>query len=188
MARHEGRNKTRRQRQRRRAGDVRRIEITLCADSERDHVINDYICDELDRGAVSEFIKQAISEKIARERNEQPEIQPASQQFNAILAELAELREAVSASASAPAPTVSSGIDMDAPRPPRQTPLAPTESPETSVSSGIDMSGPRRRKPRSTAPPTLPEQPEPEFDADAARVALLNSIMSFGRDTQSRRY
>ena len=67
-------HKTRSQRKRRRAGRVRRLEVTLSADSERDHDISDYL-DSLPPGSAAEFIRQALAEKIQRE-NAQPEAQP----------------------------------------------------------------------------------------------------------------
>ena len=86
--------KTKQQRQRRRAGRVRRLEVTLSAESERDHEIADHL-DSLPPGAASEFIRQAIAEKIQRETNSapaQPEAQPApvsaSTQIDQLFAEL----------------------------------------------------------------------------------------------------
>lgn len=83
---------TKRQRQRRRAGHVRRLEVTLSAESERDHTIAAFL-DDLPQGSASEFIRAAIMAAIERETASESE--PASEQFNAILAELSALREAV---------------------------------------------------------------------------------------------
>ena len=106
------RHKTRHQRQTRRAGHVRRVEIVLSADSERDRAISDFL-DSLP-GAAAEFIRQAVVEKMQREGH-QPAPEPeapvaqlealyqdladerrrASDQLEAMIAELSALRETV---------------------------------------------------------------------------------------------
>jgi hypothetical protein len=74
MPYHNPKHKTRSQRQRRRTGRVRRLEVTLSADSERDHDISDYL-DSLPPGSAAEFIRQAIAEKMQREND--PAVAPA---------------------------------------------------------------------------------------------------------------
>ncbi len=169
-------HKTRHQRQQRRTGQVRRVEIVLSADNKRDHEIHDFL-DSLPHGAVGEFIRAAIVEKIQREQDRsKPEIPSASAQFNAILAELAALRQVVSQPAAAASNRQATG---------RVTPPEPI--PELIVSSGLDMSRPRPRKPPSRAPappPTLPE--EKPFDADEARRLLVQSIKAFGQNRDGR--
>lgn len=166
-------HKTRHQRQQRRAGQVRRVEIVLSADNERDHDIHDFL-DSLPRGAVGEFIRSAINEKIQREQAApQPEIPSASEQFNTILAELAALRRAVSQP-----PTLTPAPIVAAP---------PASTPELTVSSGLDMARPRPRQTPTRAPAlplTLPE--EKPFDEETARRLLVQSIMAFGKNRDGR--
>ncbi len=169
-------HKTRHQRQQRRAGQVRRVEIVLSANNKRDHDIHDFL-DSLPHGAVGEFIRAAIVEKIQREQDRsEPEIPSASQQFNAILAELAALRQAVSQPAAAA--RNSQAAEQVAP---------PEQEPELMASSGLDMSRPRPRKTPARAPalpPTLPE--EKPFDADECRRLLVQSIKAFGQNHDGR--
>jgi hypothetical protein len=85
-------HKTRNQRQHRRAGHVRRIEVVLSADSERDHVISDFL-DELPCGEMAEFVRQAILEKLTRESDAVPAPEPepeprASDQIELLFEEL----------------------------------------------------------------------------------------------------
>jgi hypothetical protein len=86
-------HRTRRQRQQRRAGHVRRVEVVLSADNPEDHAIHD-VLDRLPRGEISAFIRQAILEKIERDKPA-PE-STAVEQFKTIMAELSALRGAVS--------------------------------------------------------------------------------------------
>ena len=55
-----------RQNLRRRTGDQRRIEVVLVADDTRDQYMSKFLGD-LPRGEISQFVRQAIEEKIARE-------------------------------------------------------------------------------------------------------------------------
>lgn len=103
----------RQQRQRRRAGIIRRVEFVLDADNDQHHDINDFL-QSLPHGAAGEFIRQALLEKIARETAPEPETKPASEQFNEILAELSALREAV----EMPAPVVVTPTTRQHHRPP----------------------------------------------------------------------
>lgn len=171
-------HKTRHQRQQRRTGQVRRVEIVLSADNARDHDIHDFL-DSLPRGAVGEFIRAAIIEKIQREQDRsEPEISSASAQFNAILAELAALRQAVSQPVKPTTPVTAAGGNA------HPTQAVPVElAPELTTSSGLDMSRPRARKTPARAPalpPTLPE--EKPFDADECRRLLVQSIKAFGQN------
>jgi hypothetical protein len=164
-------HKTRHQRQQRRTGQVQRIEIVLSANNERDHEIHDFL-DSLPHGAMGEFIRAAIIEKIQREQN-QPEPPSASDQFNAILAELSALRKAV----SQPVQAV----------PVSQPPAPPNPASELTASSGLDMSAPRPRKTPARVPappPTLPE--EKPFDEATARRMLIDSINAFGKNQTGR--
>lgn len=182
-------DKTRWQRQTRRNGYVKRVEFVLSADNPRDRDIYDFM-DTLPRGAVGEFIRTAIHEKIQRDQQRrppepQPVIEPepadtsASAAFEAIMQELADLRAAVAVGPPSESPgrsqrgvTVASGIDTGA-------------APKTRVteSPGIDTSGPpppSGRQPRAPAPPpTLPEL-EPVNEADFV-ARFLGSVGSYGR-------
>ena len=86
-------HKTRRQRQQRRAQQVKRVEFVLDAESARDGAIYDFLI-TLPPGTVGEFIRAAIHEKITSSQS--PSATHASEQFNTILAELVALREVVS--------------------------------------------------------------------------------------------
>jgi hypothetical protein len=171
-------HKTRHQRQQRRTGQVRRVELVLSANNERDYEIHDFL-DGLPRGAVGEFIRAAIIEKIQREQDQpEPAAPSASAQFNAILAELAALRQAV----SQPLPTIAATSNL-----PTQcaTPVEPAAG--LTESSGLDMSRPRPHKTLSRAPalpPTLPE--EKPFDANECRRLLVQSIKAFGQNHDGR--
>jgi hypothetical protein len=157
-------HKTRHQRQRRRAGMVRRIEVTLSADSERDHDIADYL-DSLPKGEGAEFIRQAIIEKIDRDTTSEaqpiPDRQPVSvsDEFNALFAELdhqrrsaSEQMEAMIATIAAQSEQIAALRDQLARQPEPVAVAAPVET----ASAGIDTGRPRPPAP----PPTLPEQPE----------------------------
>jgi hypothetical protein len=184
------RQKVRKQRQQRRAGLVRRVEVVLSADNERDHVINDYL-DTLPRGAVGEFVRQAIYAAITGAVVTVPEPQDSSaaQQFNAILAELAALREAVAQ--PTPLPEMAK-VAHEQPVTDRRRRMQVHEqsarsAPESErgmiAASGIDMSHPRPRSgPRAAPPPTLPEV-EPPFDPEASARLLVQSIKGYGRHT-----
>jgi hypothetical protein len=195
-------HKTRHQRQQRRTKQVRRVEIVLSADSERDHEINDFL-DSLPRGEAAEFIRTAIIEKIARSGHQEDASPPqteapaatrqletlyqnladenrrANAQLEALYRELAALREAVNKRAP-----VAAAIPAE--QPVQAAPPAPTGE-ELTASSGLDMSAPRPRKTltRTPAPPpTLPE--EKPFDEATARRMLIDSINNFGKNRAGR--
>jgi hypothetical protein len=182
------RQKVRKQRQQRRAGLVRRVEVVLSADNERDHVINEFLND-LPRGAVGEFVRQAIYAAITGAVVTVPEPQPesrAAQQFNAILAELAALREAVAQ--PVPLPELAE-VAPETPvtdrrrRMQEHVPSGPEAEGEVTAASGIDMSRPRPRSgPRGAPSPTLPEV-EPPFDPEASARLLVQSIKGYGGRT-----
>ena len=171
-------HKTRHQRQQRHAGQVRRVEIVLSANNERDYAIHDFL-EALPLGTVGEFIRTAIIEKIQREQEQpEPEALSASAQFNAILSELVALRQAVSQ--PVPVMTTTSNLPTQ-----RATPVEPAA--ELTESRGLDMSRPRPHKTLSRAPalpPTLPE--EKPFDADECRRLLVQSIKAFGQNHGGR--
>ncbi len=160
-------HKTRHQRQQRRAGHVRRVEFVLNADSERDQAIHDFLTN-LPHGEVGEFIRSAILEKINRQAAPVPEAPSAAEQFNTILAELAELRKAVS-------------------QPP--IPVQPPAASEPTASSGLDMSSPRRKRdPLSEPGPRRQTPPEEKpFDEAEARRILVQSIHAFGQNRAGNR-
>ena len=173
------REKTRKQRQQRRGQFVRRIEIVLHSDDPRDHEIFSHL-DTLGRGEMSEFIRAAVYEKITRTAHQPAPVPSASAEFNAILAELAALREAVSQPARLP-----ELAEVTHERRARmQTSAAPAlpEAAPVITSGGIDMSRPRRAATRApTPPPTLPEI-EPPFDPEASARLLVQSIKGYGQD------
>ncbi len=160
-------HKTRHQRRRRRAGFVRRIELTLSSDNARDHEIADYL-DELPRGAGAEFIRQAIIEKIdretARESDAQPQIeqQPvsASDEFNALFAELDHQRREASQQMETMIATIAAqseqiaALRAELARQPATISGATPEAVEV-VSRGVDMTqsqpGISRARPAATA-------------------------------------
>jgi hypothetical protein len=159
--------RTRRQRQRRKAGQVKRFEIVLSADNERDRDLYDFLT-QLPRGEVSEFIKSAVVEKIQRHNDPVPATPDPAEQLNAILAELAVVKKAVTAP---PARNVAA-----------VPPASPDPAPELTLSSGLDMSRPRPKRPTTAPapPPTLPE--EKPFDEATARRMLVDSINNFGKN------
>ena len=65
-SRKEARQEVKRQGLRRRAGDVKRFEVVLIADSERDQYISHWMNEHLGYGEASEFARLALEEKIAR--------------------------------------------------------------------------------------------------------------------------
>jgi hypothetical protein len=159
-------HKTRRQRQQRRAGEVKRVEIVLSADSARDRDIHDFLA-SLPRGAVSEFIKAAILEKMQRDNEHgTPEAPSAAAQFNTILAELAALRKAVTQPGYAPTGT-------------RTDPAAP---PGVVASSGLDLSRPRQAPTGARVPRPAPPVPEELTEAQRIELAqqLVASIKAYG--------
>lgn len=164
--------KTRNQRQRRRAGHVKRIEFVLDADSERDHDIADFL-DSLPHGAASEFIRQAVMEKIERETMPEPEASPAAQ-LEAMIADLADESRRASAQLEAMIRNAMQRAPASAP-----APLLP-ETPGAIASSGIDMSRPRPKKagPSTTprAPVVTPAEPEPLTDEEAKRLGYLMAM------------
>lgn len=164
--------KHRKQRQRRRAGFVRRVEFVLL-DSDRDEEISHHL-DSLEPGERSEFIRQAIYAAMGQGNIPEKEPQPTQStgdSFNTAMAELdakicvlQQLAEAIG-------------------QQPTQPPPAPPESPAMVESSGLDMSRPRRRKSAHRAPPSSAPDvaAEPEFDEEASRRLLLSSIRGFGK-------
>lgn len=186
----------RKQRQRRRAGAVRRIEIVLDMSDPEHATIAEYL-DTLPRGETSEYVRQAVLTRMAAEYAPEPEpvssdVQQddsASAAFNAILAELVALRALVGAANAVtrqPEPVAVSQNHQAATAPPPAATGAPGQgsSPGVVESSGIDMSGPPRRRATvaSSPPPTLPEI-EPPFDPEATARLLVQSIMSYGKET-----
>ncbi|MCD4685968.1 MAG: hypothetical protein K8S97_08530 [Anaerolineae bacterium] len=191
------RHKARNQRQRRRTGYVKRLEVTLSADSDRDVAIHDHLAG-LPAGTVSEFVKQSVAEKVQRERGQQPPQQAqseASAQFAQLMQELAaqrreiaELREAVSTPvmvAAVPEPVTDRRrrIEPEArSAPPPDTASATGEV----VSGGIDMSRPRRRRTAPTAATAHQADTPPQEIDERAQAALarelIRSIGAFGAD------
>jgi hypothetical protein len=107
----------------------------------------------------------------------------ASEQFDQILRELAELKETVAAQTVVPvlASDPRQGVHSTALDPGVDSGRAPTPIP----SSGLDMSPQRRRQ--TGRPPVVPGRPalvidEPPFDPQDSTRRLVDSIMNFGRE------
>ncbi len=189
-------HKTRNQRQHRRAGHVRRIEVVLSAESERDHAIADFL-DDLPRGEMAEFIRQAIVEKM--ERGAAPELdsppeprasdqiemlfveldtqrREASQQIETLYQELADEKRRAGKQLEA---MVAELVELkQVIRQPLEAASAPHTLPEVPVavaSSGIDMSRPRPKKATSTqrARQVTPAEPEVLSEEDQIRLAKI---------------
>jgi hypothetical protein len=208
-------HKTRHQRQRRRAGITRRIEVVLNEDYAQDREIDDYL-ETLPRGEKSAFVRQAILEKIERETAPEPEPVSAAAEFNAIILDEFDRQRAESRAAqqemiaiidrqsdqiaalrdqlvrqpepvavAAPVETASAGIDTGRPRPPAPPPTLP-EPPEITQSSGIDTSRPRPRKtPRKTAHSA--PAPEPAALSEAEQIRLAQVMAKTIRNAQPGR-
>ncbi len=174
--------RVRRQRQRRKAGQIKRFEFVLSSENARDRELYDFLVG-LPRGAVSDFIKVAILEKMQCDGEHQtPEAPSASEQLNTILAELAALRE-----------VVTQPIYAQAERPILRASSESLSQPGATVSSGLDMSAPRRKRdsaspgvPISQAPPPVPEELTEVQRTDLARQ-LVNSIKGFGQNRSEGR-
>ncbi len=196
-------HKTRNQRQHRRAGHVRRIEVVLSAESERDHAIADFL-DDLPRGEMAEFIRQAIVEKM--ERGAAPELdsppeprasdqiemlfveldtqrREASQQIETLYQELADEKRRAGKQLEA---MVAELVELkqvirqplEAASASHSVPDPPHSLPEVPVpvaSSGIDMSRPRPKKagPAQRAPQVTPAEPEVLSEEDQIRLAKI---------------
>lgn len=162
--------RTRRQRQRREDKLVKRFEIVLSSNDQRDHTLHGFLTD-LPRGEVSQFIKSAIEEKI--QRCTAPLTAPGdpADQLNTILKELAALRSAVTIPAAGYALT---GHPAPAIIPQRPEPALVV------ASSGLDLSGPRRKREGSLSLPKPATLPEQVFDPAACRQKLLDSINAHG--------
>jgi len=166
--------RTRRQRQRRKAGQVKRFELVLSSENPSDYDLFEFLT-TLPRGEVTSFIKSAITEKMARNSvfpNTQPD---PSQQLKTILAELADLKKAVVI------PT--SGHVLAGPRlPPEQQ--EPAQIPVETISSGINLSSPRPRRDNPPKPSHRKPPDEAEFDPDEARRRLIASINAYGKEVR----
>lgn len=192
--------KTRNQRQHRHAGHVRRIEVVLSAESERDHAISDYL-DDLPHGEMAEFVRQAIMEKIAREGATEPQPAPepraseqiellfeeldhqrrtASEQIETLYQELADEKrhagkqlEAMIAELAALRQAMHHPIPAEkVSAEPKQPPTLP-ESQGAVTSSGIDMSRPRPRKSPPKAAPQIITETEELSEQDQIRLAKI---------------
>lgn len=198
--------RTRKQRAARREGFVRRLEIVLHSDDERDHEIHEFL-EALPRGRVSEFVRQALYAAIV---NAPPPAPPASganaadqldalyhrlatqqreshEQLDAMYKELAALREEVSRSRPDGTPQPATDARATAERVSAPDQAMEEESPDDGLvaSSGLDTSRRRKRPGRPTVarPQTLPEEPRaPSYDARSAAAILFNSAKQFEQD------
>jgi len=170
----------------RRTGKVKRVEVVLVADSPRDQYIAGWMDDNLGRGEASEFVRQAIEEKIAREllgqdvdtpqhtvASEQvmmlyeelrDERQRASDQFEALIQEIHALRQQLQGF-ELKATRVTETVEISAPAAVQQ-------------SSGLDMSRPRPRKQLPRSAPAVEPATDVLSEADQVRLAkiMANSI------------
>jgi len=194
-------HKTHQQRQRRRAGEVRRVEVVLSADSDRDFEIHDFLR-ALPPGTAGEFIRKAIHEKMQRgqyapapapaQSEAVAQLETLIQEVAAQRREIAQLREVVTAPvmvAADPAPMTDRRRRVETEARSAHTPPSAATMPSAELgevsSSGIDMSRPRRRSPVTSAPTPAVETPTPELD-ERAQLALtrelVRSIQGFGKD------
>lgn len=158
-----------RQRLRRRTGDVKRVELILKADSTRDQYIADKL-NALARGTTSEFVRQAIEEKFAREIA--PHSQPTltADEMRAVVAD--EMRAQLSGFKARAAAMVEISFD---------------EPPVEVQSSGIDMS---RDRPRPKSAQTQPAQiapPEPEELTEAQQIEYAQIMAESIKNAQPGR-
>lgn len=166
--------RTRRQRQRRRAGLTKRIEITLSAESADDHEIADFM-DSLPRGASAGFIKAAILEKMGKEPAA-PEVPDpidddatASNEFNALLIELdQQRREAGQHMAEMIATLTAQSAEISALRDQLSSQLVQGQI----LSEGIDMARPRAAVAASSGIDTARPRPRAAKTITPAPVAL----------------
>jgi hypothetical protein len=173
--------KTRKQRQQRKAGAVRRIEVVLHSDAERDRAVLDHL-DALPRGEASEWIRTTLFAAItARQAPDTPVPEPstdttATRQLEALISEVAALRQAVqqpiaAAAVSRPQEPVAIVNDVEATKP----------------SSGLDMSRARRKRgPARTESPLPATEVEelPVMDAQDRLRILLTSTKQYGQEHQ----
>jgi hypothetical protein len=161
--------RTRKQRQRRRAGQVKRVEVVLNSESERDRAIFDYLAG-LPARQVAEFIRQAVAEKIARSTTPEPETPDPAQQLNAILADLAELKKAVTIPPGGPV----------------LRPAVASAEPGIVASSGLDLSAPRRRAaaPAAARPAPAPITELTEAQRRELEKTLVASCKGYGKGQQ----
>lgn len=189
-------NDVARKRLRRREGHVKRYEIVLVAESARDQYIAEWMGDHLKRGQASEFMRQAIEEKIARAllgqdidtpqaivASEQvmmlyeeirDERQRASDQFEAFIQEIHALRAELSSfKFEATRITETVRVYQDPAPVVAERPPSLPEQGGVVASSGLDMSRPRPRKqlPRSApAPEPVPDELTEQQQIELAQI------------------
>jgi hypothetical protein len=167
-----GSTDVRRQKLRRRSGDVKRVELILKADNPRDQYIADYL-NRLEYGTTSEFVRQAIEEKIAREIAP-PEPPLTIDEMRAIVAD--EMRAQLS------------NVTIEQAQVQRVTfGNTPPPEPAQTVSSGIDMSSPRKRPKLQPAQPAQIEAAEPDVLTEAESVRLGRMMAASIRKAQPGR-
>jgi hypothetical protein len=160
----------RRQKLRRRSGDVKRVELILKADSPRDQYIADKLND-LEYGTTSEFVRQAIEEKIAREiAPPEPIRDPADLRVM--------LDEVIAHHLS--------GINIQMVQA-AQISFTPQPEPAQTVSGGIDMSRPRKRPTLQRAQPAQIEASEPHELTEADQIRLGQAMAMSIRKAQPGR-
>ena len=173
--------KARKQKQQRKAGAVRRVEVVLHSDADRDRAVLDYL-DVLPRGEASEWIRATLFAAIAPQQVsealvlEPPIATAAALQLEALIAEVAALRLVVQQPAAAAAASIP------------QEPAAITNDTEaTTLSSGLDMSRTRRKRAtaRDASTQSAAEVKEPPVaDAQDRLRILLTSTKQYGQEHQ----
>lgn len=170
------------QRRKRRAKHVKRVEFVLYADNDRDLAIYNHLVQLTRHNEASDFIKDALYRAIAGQ-GDQPSGGPGN---SAIMAELAELkaelkqelrrRQLPAMPPADPRPTMMhDSADQGS--------AASAPAPDDDKYGGLDMSRRRRAGPPKVITPAPTPAAAPVLDARAARAAreqLLASIRSYG--------
>lgn len=168
------------QRRKRRAKHVKRVEFVLYADNDRDLAIYNHLVQLTRHNEASDFIKDALYRAIAGQ-GDQP---PASAEPNggvdwkAIQAEIADLkRELKRRPAAPPLPLPSTPPTMHDSSDQGSTASAP--APDGDKYGGLDMSRRRRAGPPKVISPAPTPAAATVLDPRAARDQLVASILSF---------
>ena len=161
---------TRKQRQRRRSRQVKRVEFVLNADRGRDQAIYDHLAKLTRHNEASDWIKSVLYAAIGQ--GEQPS-RATGTDSSAILAELADLKRELRRRPASP------------PQPPpvlHDTPADPADP-----FGGLDMSRRRKSGPPKVLTAAPAAGPAPALENAAAAALLLKSIRQFGNEPGTAR-
>lgn len=166
------------QRRKRRAKHVKRVEFVLYADNDRDLAIYNHLVQLTRHNEASDFIKDALYRAIAGQ-GDQPSASGGPGN-GAIMAELAELKAELKQElrrrqlpAGEPRPIMHDSADQ------ASAASAPARDPDDKY-GGLDASPRRAGKPKVMHTPAEAPQPAtPAFDPQAARAALFASIHAY---------